>query len=156
MSTSWDQRVDAFWDAADDTRPAAMLQEMRVLVDERGDADALYEWASVHDFLGREADAVPLYRQALDAGLGAPRRQQAIVQLGSSLRNIGAPAQAVDLLAKQEPDEVVGDAAQAFLALALHDSGRTGEALQVALRALAKTLPLYGRAVTTYADDLPV
>ncbi|BBH68351.1 hypothetical protein ACTI_50360 [Actinoplanes sp. OR16] len=156
MAASWEQRIDEFWATADDAAPETTLRAMRVLVEERGedDPDALYEWASVHDFLGREAEAVPLYRRALDAGLAAPRRQQAIVQLGSSLRNVGEPGEAVALLSPQEPDAVVGDAAQAFLALALHDAGRPGEALRVALKALAKTLPLYRRAVTAYADEL--
>ncbi|MEU4689372.1 tetratricopeptide repeat protein [Actinoplanes sp. NPDC023714] len=155
MDASWEQRIAEFWRTADDSDSAATLQAMQDLVAGRDDPDAVYEWASVHDFLGREADAVPLYRRALDAGLRPPRRQQAIVQLGSSLRNIGRPDEAVALLSAQQPDDVVGDAARAFLALALHDSGRTEEALRVALRALAATLPLYGRAVSAYADELP-
>ncbi len=152
----WEQRVEQFWRDADETRPEQAFTAMRALVAERGedDPDALFEWASVHDFLGREAEAVPLYQRALDAGLASPRRPQAIVQLASSLRNVGRAAEAVDLLSVQEPDEVVGDAARAFLALALHDCGRTDEALRVALQTLAKTLPMYGRAVTSYARDL--
>jgi tetratricopeptide (TPR) repeat protein len=148
--------VEAFWDVADETQPEAMLQSMRRLVEERGedDPDALYEWASVHDFLGRETDAIPLYRTALDHGLASPRLQQAVIQLASSLRNIGHADEAAEILMKAHSDDVVGDAAQAFLALALHDCGRYDEALRVALRALARTLPFYGRSITAYADEL--
>ncbi|GAA1654798.1 tetratricopeptide repeat protein [Actinoplanes couchii] len=153
-SPSWEQRVAQFWATASPAAPEDALERMRALAAERDDADGLYEWASVHDFLGREAEAIPLYEQALAAGLQPPRRPQAIIQLGSSLRNVGRAAEAVEMLAGLEPDPVTGDAARAFLALALHDAGRPDEALRVALRALAATLPLYGRAVTAYADDV--
>ena len=156
MSESWDERIDEFWQSADDARPADMLAAMAALIRERGDGDpdALYEWASVHDFLGREAEAIPLYRGALAAGLSGDRRPQAVIQLASSLRNVGEPAAAIELLEDHAPDAVTGAASQAFLALALRDAGRTDEALRVALRALAPTLPMYGRAVTAYADEL--
>ena len=133
-----------------------MLMQMRRLVEERppDDADALFEWASVHDYLGREHEAVPLYRAALDAGLGGERRPQAVIQLASSLRNVGDPEAAIALLRDQPDDPLTGAAGRAFLALALRDAGRTDEALRVALEALAPTLPRYGRAITGYADAL--
>jgi len=118
------------------------------------DPDALYEWASVHDFLGREEDAVPLYRAALDCGLSGDREPQAIIQLASSLRNVGEPSAAVGLLQSHPENPITGSAAQAFLALALHDAGQSGEALRVALTALAPTLPLYSRAISSYAAEL--
>ncbi|RLP71273.1 hypothetical protein D9V30_00955 [Mycetocola reblochoni] len=129
---------------------------MRALVDERPEADAAarYEWASVHDFLGREAEAVPLYLAALDAGLDEVRRPQAVVQLASSLRNTGAAAEVVELLRAEPTSPVTGEASAAFLALALYDAGRPAEALQTALRALVPTLPLYRGALTRYVDEL--
>ncbi|MGH8965052.1 MAG: tetratricopeptide repeat protein, partial [Actinomycetes bacterium] len=156
MTATWDERIDAFWSAADDAQPDATVEAMRALVAERaeGDPDAAYEWASVHDYLGMEQQAIPLYRAALDGGLGGARRPQAVIQLASSLRNVGEPEAAVELLRQQPSDEVVGDAARAFLALALRDSGRHDEALATALLALAPTLPLYRRAVESYAAEL--
>jgi tetratricopeptide (TPR) repeat protein len=156
VDATWDARVEAYWEDADRTRPEAMIAAMRELVAERseGDPDALYEWASAHDFLGREAEAIPLYRAALDAGLDGPRRQQAVIQLASSLRNVGDPEAAVALLADRATEPVTGDAARAFLVLALRDCGRHDEALGVALLALADTLPLYRRAVRSYAAGL--
>ncbi len=44
---------------------------------------------------------------------------------------------------------------QAFLALALYDEGRYGDALRTALNALIPTLDGYGRALTEYAEELP-
>lgn len=156
MQLSWDDRVEQFWASADDSEPELMLVRMQALIDARGpdDPDAIYEWASVHDFLGLEAEAIPLYRAALARGLAGERGPQAIVQLASSLRNVGEAGAAVELLSNRASDPVVGAAAQAFLALALRDAGRPDEALRVALNALAPTLPLYGRAISRYADEL--
>jgi tetratricopeptide (TPR) repeat protein len=152
----WQARVAEFWQRADDTSPDRMLAVMRELVGERpdGDPEALYEWASVHDFLGREVEAVPLYRAALDAGLDGARRSRAVVQLASSLRNVGEAAAAVELLDGFKTDDDAEPASKAFLALALHDLGRHDDALAVALKALAPTLPLYRRAVEHYAGSL--
>jgi hypothetical protein len=76
MSGTWSERVDAFWRRASDDEPERTLAEMQQLVAERpeGDAEALYEWASVHDFLDREAEAIPIYRSALDVGLPESKR----------------------------------------------------------------------------------
>jgi hypothetical protein len=153
---SWDERIRSFWASADVGEADATLNAMKGLVDERpaADPDALYEWASVHDFLGREAEAVPLYKAALEAGLAGERQPQAVIQLASTLRNVGEAQAAVDLLEGCQPDAVTGSAGQAFLALALFDAGHPAAALRVALRALAPTLPLYRRAVVSYADAL--
>ena len=156
MVKDWDIRVERFWaDASDDDE--AMLTAMKSLVGERpsDDAAAVYEWASVHDFLGRESAAIPLYRQALDLGLDDTRRPRALIQLASSLRNVGEAGEAATILGQMDVSEIVGDAPQAFLALALFDAGRPGDALRVALSALAKTLPLYEGAVKHYASELP-
>jgi tetratricopeptide (TPR) repeat protein len=136
--------------------PNETLDTMRELVARHpaDDPDALYEWASVHDYHGMETEAIPLYQTALDHGLTGERKPQAIIQLASSLRNIGDHRAAIDLLRAQPNDQVTGDAAQAFLALALRDAGHHDEALRVALVALARTLPLYQRAVENYAPDL--
>jgi tetratricopeptide (TPR) repeat protein len=156
VDESWNERIDRFWGSVDESQPELALAAMKQLVDERpaDDPDAVYEWASLQDFLGRESAAIPLYQEALAGGLSGDRRPQAIIQLASSLRNVGDARAAIDLLEACAPDTVTGSAAQAFLALALHDIGRHEAALRVALRALAPTLPLYGRAVTAYADDL--
>ena len=56
-----------------------------------GDARIAYEYAGAHDSAGDEAAAVPLYEEALAAGLREPHRHRAQLQLASSLRNL-APA----------------------------------------------------------------
>jgi tetratricopeptide (TPR) repeat protein len=157
MTGNWSERVALFWASADDADPTAALQAMRALVAERpeGDEAALFEWASVHDFLGREQEAIPLYRAALAAGLTDGLAEQAVVQLASSLRVVGDPDAAVALLESHaDPTSTTGAARQAFLALALHDAGRPTEALRVALLAIAPTLPRYGRVLAGYAAAL--
>ena len=156
MHATWEERIARFWADADDARPDRMLSAMRRLVDERphDDPDAIFEWASVHDFVGREEDAIPLYRSALAHNLTGEREPQAVIQLASSLRNVGRSDAAIELLADRDPDDTVGAAAQAFLALALRDAGRPDEAVRIALLALAPTLPMYGRAVSKYAEEL--
>ncbi|MBW9092207.1 tetratricopeptide repeat protein [Microbacterium jejuense] len=153
--TSWDDRVAEFWDTADDADPA-VVDRMRELVAERpaDDPAALFEWASVLDFVGREDEAVAQYRAALAAGLDGDRMPQAVVQLASSLRNIGRADEGIELLWALGDETVAGAAVHAFLALCLRDAGRPDEAFAVALRALAPTLPMYGRSIAAYADEL--
>ncbi|WP_448233392.1 tetratricopeptide repeat protein [Microbacterium lacticum] len=126
-----------------------MLDNMQALVAERAedDPDALYEWAFVHDYLGKEHEAVLLYRDGLDRGLSEPSRAQGTMHIANSLRNAGAPKAVVDLLRNQPSYETTGEAAQTFLALALRGAGRPDETLRVALTALAQTLPLYSRVI---------
>lgn len=151
----WDARVAAFWAGADDERADETIDGMRALVAERraDDPRALFELACAHDFVGREAEAVPLYRAAIAGGLDAEHRPFAVIQLASSLRNLGEAAEAVALL-EGLPDDAHAPGRDAFLALALHDAGRPTEALAVALRRLAPALPEYGRAAAAYAEDL--
>ena len=156
MTSDWEERVVGFWSEADDAQPDSTLARMRALVEERpaDDPAALFELASAFDYLGHEAEAIPLYRAALRNGLDGARRPQAVVQLASSLRNVGDAGAAVELLSRQDQEPVTGAAPAAFLALALHDQGRHDDALKVALRALAVTVPMYGRAITRYVEDL--
>lgn len=152
----WEERIRMFWLYVGDVDEQSTLSSMQLLAAERPDDDpaAVYELASVYDFLGREAKAIPLYRRALKLGLDPVRRSQAQIQLASSLRNVGETTDAITILEDVESGATIGDADKAFLALALFDVGRPGDALRVALKALAKTLPLYGGAIDHYADAI--
>jgi len=159
MSQSWESRVAALWSEAAELGAEEVLARMDALVAERdgSDAAAAFESASVRDYLGREAEAEPLYRRALELGLDATRRPQAVIQLASTLRNLGRPAEAValldDQLADHPADEWTAPSA-AFLALALASDGRERDAASVALVALSATLPAYSAAVRRYALEL--
>lgn len=97
--------------------------------------------------------APPLYRQPLDRGLTGERRRRAVIQLASSLRNVGQPEQSVELLTTEldAASDHLDDAVRASLALALVDTGREREAVSVALGALAPHLPRYQRSLANYA-----
>lgn len=157
--SDWQQRVDAVWDTATTHGEERTLAAILALATERPADDplALYETAGAYDFAGREAEAEPFYRRALDAGLSDPERSRATVQLASTLRNLDRPQEAVELLRDllaADPDGPLAPDARAFAALALHDLGLHAEALREALVTLAPHLGRYGRAVTAYADEL--
>lgn len=124
-----------------------------------GDARIAYEYAGTHDGAGHEADAVPLYEEALGLGLREPLRHRAQLQLASSLRNLGRheEALAVVLDVSRRYPESVGVAA--FRALVEHDAGHPSQALRELLATVLATstdpdVELYRRALTAYADQL--
>lgn len=153
---SWHERVDAVWadEALDDM---ARVRAIDALAAERapGDAQALFEQAGARDSAGLEEDAEPLYRAALRGGLEEDLRSQAVIQLASTLRNLGRLEESLALLAEERRHGgELQDAASAFYALALVSAGRAEEAASVALAALAPHLPRYTRSVTAYAAEL--
>lgn len=158
MDKDWDRRVAAVWADAllsDDERIAAIAE----LAAERpaGDARALFERAGSFDSAGQESAAEPLYRQALAAGLDDDLRVQAVIQLASTIRNLGRVDESAALLEtayRERSRDGMQDAAAAFYALALSSQGRDREALAIVLDALAPHLPRYTRSVTGYAAEL--
>ena len=155
---AWDNRITAFYrdsfDESDPQRSIAALHELLDTID-ADDAGALaaFELAGVHDSLGDEEEAVPLYREALAAGLDAEHQARARIQLASTLRNLGRLDEALELLAVPA-EGVVEPARKAFFALALHSAGRHDEALREAIEGIVPGLPRYQRSLTGYAAEL--
>ncbi len=157
-TSHWQARVDAVW-ANDSLNNAEVIDAIDALVSERpdGDARALFEAAGARDSAGLEAQAEPLYRRALHAGLPESQRAQATIQLASTIRNLGRIDEAIELLRGElnaQPQGEYSTSAAAFLALALAEQGEALEAAQIALLALASTLPRYARSVAGYANAL--
>ncbi len=154
----WEQRIAALWATIDDHDPEDFRAKVQALTDElpSGDAIALFELASANDSTGRGEVAAPLYRQALAAGLTGERRRRAVIQLASTLRNLGEIEESVALLTaeREAGSDHLDDAVAAFLALALADAGREREAVGIALGALARHLPRYNRSLAYYASVL--
>ena len=80
-----------------------------------------------------------------------------MIQLASTLRNLGQVDESIELLeehlAQHPSDEWTGPGA-AFLALALASRGDERDAASVALAALADYLPVYSASVRDYAIAL--
>ncbi|MBV1944858.1 tetratricopeptide repeat protein [Streptomyces sp. BV129] len=164
MDRDWEERVAAAW-AAFDTWPEDDAAGFRAVIDKlaaelpEGDPLALFERACAFDSTGHSADAVGLYRAALDGGLADAnpyKARRTKIQLASSLRNTGHAAQGVELLTPEldaHSDEL-DDAVRACLALCLSSLGRDREGLALVLGALAPHLPRYQRSMANYARAL--
>jgi Tetratrico peptide repeat len=160
----WEKRVAEAWASLDGYE--GREGEFRALIDslaaELPDDSpvAAFERACAWDSTGHSDRAVPLYQWALDHGLDGYRRRRAVIQMSSSLRNIGQVATAVTLLEAEraidpstvdEQTRTLADAVSAILALCLADTGREREAVSVAVGALAPHLPRYQRSMGNYA-----
>lgn len=160
----WEDRVAEAWASIDDYENRE--DEFRALIDSlaaalpEGHPLAAFERACAWDSTGHSDRAVPLYQWALDHGLTGYRRRRAVIQLSSSLRNIGQAETAVKLLEAEraidpatldEQTRSLADAISATLALCLADTGREREAVSVAVGALAPHLPRYQRSMANYA-----
>lgn len=154
----WERRLTDLWASLEGSSEETFLSSMDNLCAElpAGDPVGVFERASALDSTGHSDMAVPLYREALERGLQAERRRRAVIQMASSLRNLGRVTDSVELLEAEAlaASDELDDAVSAFLALALADSGRELEAVSVALTALAPHLPRYQRSLSNYASEL--
>ncbi len=122
-----------------------------------GSAVYLFQYANTLDFLGKEAEAIPLYLKAIKLGLSGKMKTQAEIQLGSSLSVTGEHEKAIAILNRVQK-ETVDPAALAFLCIALFRSGEIKKALKTALIFIISgnqgLLPEYQRALLHYIDEM--
>ena len=155
----WRARFEAVWADAEALDEAELARRIDEIAAERpDDAVGLWERGGARDSTGDEAGAERLYRDALAAGLADAERAQCVIQLASTVRNLGRPGESLELLRAEfegrPADDEYADAAVAFAALALVDLGRPVEAVSALLQALTPHLPRYHRSVPAYADEL--
>ncbi|MFL6127942.1 MAG: tRNA (N6-threonylcarbamoyladenosine(37)-N6)-methyltransferase TrmO [Mycobacteriales bacterium] len=157
-AADWDRRLAELWASVDERTGDDFVATMAGLVAELppGDPVGFFERASAYDSTGDPERAVQDYRRALAAGLSGPWRRRAVIQLASSLRNLGQVEESVALLTAERDAgcDDLDDAVRAFLALALSSAGRDREAAAVALTALAPHLTRYTRSLVAYAEEL--
>jgi tetratricopeptide (TPR) repeat protein len=138
--------------------PEAMLKKFReVFKDYRGNVLYLVEYANALDFMGKEAEAIPIYKMAIRLGLTGKMKTRAEIQLGSSLSVTGENESAIDLLSKM--NRGTGDpAALAFLCIALFRSGEIKRSLKTALSFILTAnqglIREYQRAISLYIDEI--
>jgi tetratricopeptide (TPR) repeat protein len=120
------------------------------------EAKAAYQSACAHDGRGEEAAAIPDYERALALGLPPEDRWQALLGLGSSLRNVGRHEESARVLRAGVAEFPEQAALKAFLALALHSHGEGREALVTLLDLVMRYAPIgaYARALGEYRDVL--
>jgi tetratricopeptide (TPR) repeat protein len=123
------------------------------------DAELQFQAACVHDFLGREAQAVPFYLAGLSGVLSDEHLRSAYLGLGSTYRALGQYPAAERTLREglaRFPDALE---LQAFLAMALHNLGQSRQAVELLLNVLARSsadphIQSYRKAILFYAQDL--
>lgn len=151
----WERRNAELWEGIG----ARSEEDFRAAMDElvaelpAGDATAAFERAAAWDSTGHPDEAVPLYREALAAGVGGERRRRAVIQMASSLRNLGRAEESVALLTEERArtSDHLDDALVCVLALSLTELGRAREAVSLTVGALAPHLPRYQRSMAAYA-----
>lgn len=158
FSDNWEERLAALWAELDALEAQTFIARMDAMAGELppNAAIGLFERGGARDSCGFTELAIPLYKAALENGLTGLRRRRANIQMASSIRYLGNPQAAVDILTAEMQagsDELDG-AVRGFLALALADLGREREALAISLTALATCLPRYNRSLARYAQGL--
>jgi len=154
------RRVAALFAAIDDYDEEKFLAEVDALAAElpEGDADAIFHRGSARDSWGHSDLAVPMYAQALETGgLTGENRRRAVIQMSSSLRNVGRVEDGLaHLLQEKETggEDHLSDALDCTIALCLATLGREREGLSLVLVALAKHLPRYNRSMANYGRVL--
>lgn len=158
VTDDWETRIADAWASIDDYHEVAFRALIDSLADElpAGSAIGAFERACAFDSTGHSDRAIPLYQAALETGLTGVRRRRAVIQMSSSLRNIGQSQRSVEMLIAEleAGSDELDDAARCVLALALTDLGREREAVSIVVGALARHLPRYQRSMATYARQL--
>ncbi|MFG2500559.1 tetratricopeptide repeat protein [Streptomyces sp. NPDC048441] len=124
------------------------------------DPEVAYQTAWVHDALGLEAEAVSHYVRAVEGpGLSRDDRRGAFLGLGSTYRILGRYPEAVATLGDAVAEFPDDAALKTFLAMALYNTGRARDAMEILLSLLATTskdpdIAAYRPAIEHYAKDL--
>ena len=121
VRNDWEKRVEQLWAELDRFDGDEFVRNIENLVGELppGAADGLFERGAAFDSTSHPDRAVPLYEAALEAGLLGERRRRAVIQLSSSLRNLGRPHDALRLLTAEadHPSDHLDGAVATFLAV---------------------------------------
>ena len=139
----------------EEARQHGLLQ----LIEHPQHADLHYEVACLHDTLGREAQAIPLYQKAIALGLSEASLRGAWLGLGSSYRSTGQYAEALAAFAQGQARFPDATEFRVFRAMACYNLGHHKEGMESLLAMLAATttdpdLTPYRRAIALYAEDL--
>lgn len=145
-------------------RTAGQLEEARELLlalraEFPADAQIAVQTAWVHDSLGREEEAVPHYRAAIDGDLSDEELRGAFLGLGSTLRALGRDDESADIFRRGLERFPHYRPLRVFNAMLRYNRGENREAVADLLRLLVEStsdeeILGYRRAVMAYAEDL--
>lgn len=132
---------------------------VRLVAENPDDAELHYETACIHDALGHEAEAVPFYRAAIEGGLPDDALRGAFLGLGSTYRTLGRYEDAERTLLQGLARFPDAPEMRTFLAMTVHNLGRSTEAVESLLTLLAETssdpyITRYRNAIAFYARDV--
>jgi tetratricopeptide (TPR) repeat protein len=118
-----------------------------------------YHCAWTCDAVGRESEAVPFYRRAIENGLAGADLEGALLGLGSTYRCLGQYEESAQVLRQGVQQFPESRQFEAFLALTLYNLGDHASAMELLIRNLAETsedesIRRYRRALLFYADKL--
>lgn len=148
-----------------------MLEEARTLLLELAatypnEAEITYQTAIVHDNLGLEREAVSFYTRVLEQELSGSdtattlmKRERAFLGLGSTYRVLGEYQKAEETLQRGLKEFPQSRVLQIFLAMALYNTQKHKEAMELVLTNLLETtsdetLQYYKRGLLYYASHL--
>jgi tetratricopeptide (TPR) repeat protein len=158
MEPNWESFIESGWQhKGDETK---LLQYFSEIVERYPkSARAKFELGNAYDYLGKEQEAIPLYEKAIQMGLTSEYEAYALLQLGSSLRNIGRVDEAVGILSDAEKHYPELPSITMFLGMAMYDSDSHSEALSTVLNAMLRHLKTsdierYGIGLKNYIKDI--
>ena len=118
-----------------------------------------YPNGNVYDYLGQEMKAIPLYEEALEMGLKDEWEAYALIQLGSSLKNVGKLNDALEVLTEAETRFPHLLSISMFLGITLHHANRESEGMKTVLKAVMRQMKTtdierYSFALDNYINKL--
>ncbi|MDC3418427.1 tetratricopeptide repeat protein [Aquibacillus salsiterrae] len=158
MEPKWEDVVLNGWENKDDE--AKLIEYFLKIVEKYpNSARAKFELANAYDFTGQENKAISLYEDAIRIGLDSEYQAYALLQLGSSLRNVGRLDEAIRILSDAELRYPEFPSISMFLGMTLHDKNRTAEALSKTLNAMLRHIKTsdiqrYSMALENYIKDI--
>ncbi|SDN59810.1 tetratricopeptide repeat protein [Bacillus sp. OK048] len=158
MEPKWETVVMNGWENKDDE--TKLIEYFLEVVDKYpNSARAKFELANAYDFTGQENKAISLYEDSISIGLDAEYEAYALLQLGSSLRNVGRIDDAIRILSDAEQRYPEFPSISMFLGIAMHDKNRNAEALRKNLNVMLRhvktsDIERYRMALENYIKDI--
>ncbi|WP_410770061.1 tetratricopeptide repeat protein [Fontibacillus sp. BL9] len=118
-----------------------------------------YQYAWVHDVLGREREAIPYYKRALELGLAEEEKQGALLGLGSTYRTLGMFKESKAVFEEAIKEFPEQREYSVFLAMVEYNLKEYSNAMEILLKQLAETsndkgIQSYKKAILYYSDKL--